>query len=129
MVFIGSQGVVFLSTIKMDHLCLDEIWFLKESDVCLHVSRPYQLLVVNSKGKTRDTKEWVCEVLNYRGDGALLNEFEQWNVPRFPLNGYMLKEKGVPGEVTEIHGAWADNLKLIHAFETLKIESLSKNMH
>ncbi|XP_021936228.1 CCA tRNA nucleotidyltransferase 1, mitochondrial isoform X2 [Zootermopsis nevadensis] len=49
--------------------------------------RPYQLLVVNSKGKTRDTKEWVCEVLKYRGDSALLSEFEQWNVPRFPLNG------------------------------------------
>jgi hypothetical protein len=106
----------------MDDLCLDEIWSLKESDVCLHVSRPYQLLTVNSKVKTLDTKKWVCEVLKYRGDGTLLNEFEQWNVPRFPLNGYMLKEKGVPGEIT-------DSLKLIHAFETLKIKSLSKNTH
>ncbi|PNF36518.1 CCA tRNA nucleotidyltransferase 1, mitochondrial [Cryptotermes secundus] len=59
--------------------------------------RPYQLLVVNSKGKTHDTKEWVCEVLKYRGDQTLLKEFEQWSVPRFPLNGYMLKEKGAPG--------------------------------
>jgi hypothetical protein len=62
-------------------------------------------------------------------DGTLLNEFEQWNVPRFLLNGYMLKKKGVPGEVIDSHGAWAGSLRLIHAFETLKIESLSKNMH
>jgi hypothetical protein len=67
-------------------------------------------------------------VLKYRGDGTLLNEFEQWNVPRFPLNGYMLKEKGVPGEITDNYGAWAGSLKLIHAFETLKIKSLSKAM-
>lgn len=64
----------------------------------MFVCRPYQLLVVNSKGKTRDTKEWVCEVLKYRGDSALLSEFEQWNVPRFPLNGNVLKERGVPGD-------------------------------
>jgi hypothetical protein len=81
-------------------VCLDGIWCLQESDVCLHVCRPYQLLVVNSKGKTSDTKEWVCEVLKYRGDGALLKEFEQWDVPRFPLSGYVLKENGVPGEIT-----------------------------
>jgi hypothetical protein len=93
------------------------------------VSRPYQLLVVNSKGKTRDMKEWVCEVLKYRGDGALLNEFEQWNVPRFPLNGYMLKERGVPGEITDRHWTWVCSLKLTHANETLKIKSLPKNMH
>jgi len=59
--------------------------------------RPYQLLVVNSKGRTGDTKEWACEVLKYRGASALLCEFEQWTVPRFPLNGNMLKEKGVSG--------------------------------
>jgi tRNA nucleotidyltransferase (CCA-adding enzyme) len=86
----------------MDDLCLYETWSLKDSDVCLHVCRPYQLLVVNSKGKPSDTKEWVCEVLKYRGDRTLLNEFEQWNVPRFPLNGYMLNEKGVPGKITGI---------------------------
>jgi tRNA nucleotidyltransferase (CCA-adding enzyme) len=59
--------------------------------------RPYELLVVNSKGRTGDTKEWVCEVLKYRCASALLCEFEQWTVPRFPLNGNILKEKGVPG--------------------------------
>jgi len=58
-------------------------------------------LVVNSKGRTHDTKEWVREVLKYRGDNVLLNEFDQWNVPRFPLNGHILKEKGVPGEWCE----------------------------
>lgn len=88
----------------MDDLCLNDVCSLEESDVCLHVIRPYQLLVVNSKGKTHDTKEWVCEVLKYRGDRTLLKEFEQWSVPRFPLNGYMLKEKGVPGEITDSDG-------------------------
>lgn len=83
------------------------------------VSRPYQLLVVNSKGRTGDTKEWACEVLKYRGASALLCEFEQWTVPRFPLNGNMLKEKGVSGENTGC------GLKSLHILEFFKVESLS----
>lgn len=59
--------------------------------------RPYQLLVVYSKGKTSDTREWVREVFKYRGDMFLLNEFDKWTLPRFPVSGHMLKEKGVPG--------------------------------
>jgi hypothetical protein len=81
------------------------------------LSRPYQQLVVNSKGKTGDTKEWVCEVLKYKGNSVLLSEFEQWNVPRFPLNGNILKEKGVPGKIT------ACRLKLLHTLEFFKVES------
>ena len=81
------------------------------------VGRPYQLLVVNSKGRTGDTKEWVCEVLKYRGSSALLSEFEQWTVPRFPLNGNILKEKGVPGE-NAVCG-----LISLHIIEFFKVES------
>jgi hypothetical protein len=91
----------------------------------IFVCRPYQLLVVNSKGKTRDTKEWVHEVFKYRGDSTLLREFEQWNVPRFPLNGNMLKEEGVPGEWHVNNTPCIYSLKLIHTFEFLKIQSSS----
>jgi hypothetical protein len=83
------------------------------------VSRPYQLLVVNSKGRTGDTKEWVCEVLKYKGASDLLSEFEQWTVPRFPLSGNILKEKGVPGENTVC------GLKSLCILEFFKVESLS----
>jgi hypothetical protein len=83
------------------------------------VSRLYQLLVVNSKGKTGDTKEWVCEVLKYRGATDLLSEFEQWTLPRFPLSGNILMEKGVPGENTVCA------LKSPSILEFFKVESFS----
>jgi len=56
-------------------------------------------------------------VLKYRGASALLSEFEQWTVPRFPLNGNILKEKGVPGENTVC------GLKSLHILEFFKVES------
>ncbi|PSN35875.1 hypothetical protein C0J52_14861 [Blattella germanica] len=60
--------------------------------------RPYQLLVVNCKTKISDTREWVRELLKYRGNIELLKEFDNWIMPRFPLNGNILiKEHGVPG--------------------------------
>lgn len=36
------------------------------------------------------------EVLKYRGDEKLLDMFNKWEVPRFPMTGKLLKENGVP---------------------------------
>lgn len=67
-------------------------------------------------------------MLKYRGDSALLSEFEQWNVPRFPLSGHILREKGVPGEWHEMTIlVCMFSLKLIHAFEVLKIQSVKSD--
>merc|ERR1712200_141106 len=45
--------------------------------------RPYQYLMVD--GKTRDTKQFIIEVLSYRGDKQLLEQFQSWQPPKFPI--------------------------------------------
>ncbi|XP_075982702.1 CCA tRNA nucleotidyltransferase 1, mitochondrial isoform X2 [Anticarsia gemmatalis] len=57
---------------------------------------PYEKLILNTKIKQKDAIEYVKEVLKYRGDEKLLNQFNNWEVPRFPITGKMLKEAGVP---------------------------------
>lgn len=51
---------------------------------------------MNTKIKQKDAIEYVKEVLKYRGDEKLLEEFNNWQVPRFPVSGKMLKDAGVP---------------------------------
>ncbi|XP_012273790.1 CCA tRNA nucleotidyltransferase 1, mitochondrial isoform X2 [Orussus abietinus] len=58
---------------------------------CENPLKPYQHLTLIFKGKVQDSKTFVSEVLKYRGDVNLLNEFEKWDIPRFPINGHMLK--------------------------------------
>lgn len=54
------------------------------------------MLVLNSKIKQKDAVEYVREILKYRGDEALLKQFNKWEVPRFPVGGKILKDNGVP---------------------------------
>ncbi|XP_069681906.1 CCA tRNA nucleotidyltransferase 1, mitochondrial isoform X2 [Periplaneta americana] len=88
---------------------------------------PYQLLVVNSKGKVSDTREWVIEVLKYRGDISLRNEFELWNMPKFPLSGNILKERGVQGGkimgsvIQKLKQTWAESNFTLSSEDLLKM--------
>jgi len=56
--------------------------------------RSYQYLMVD--GKTRDTRQFISEVLSYRGDKQLLQAFQNWQPPKFPITGNHLKEAGAP---------------------------------
>jgi len=58
--------------------------------------RPYQWLQVDAKSKPRDTKQFIEEVLGYRGQLELLDQFQNWEVPRFPVTGHHLKDAGCP---------------------------------
>nr|CAD7438592.1 unnamed protein product [Timema bartmani] len=58
--------------------------------------RPYQMLVLTSKVKVSDTRKWVEEVFKYRGNTELLQQFMEWEIPKFPVSGHTLKENGVP---------------------------------
>ncbi|GBP24287.1 CCA tRNA nucleotidyltransferase 1, mitochondrial [Eumeta japonica] len=57
---------------------------------------PYEKLVLNSKVKQKDAVEYVTELLKYKGDEKLLNDFTNWVIPKFPITGRTLKENGVP---------------------------------
>ena len=78
-----------------------------ERDLCLFVVshradmadkslRPYQFLAVDSKLKPESTRLFLEQVLKYRGDTGLLQEFSDWTVPRFAVTGNHLKEAGCP---------------------------------
>ncbi|KAL2741908.1 hypothetical protein V1477_009537 [Vespula maculifrons] len=63
----------------------------REPKPCEKPLRPYQLLIINSKLKVSDTKEFVCEVLKYRGMVEFYNEINKWIIPKFPISGHMIK--------------------------------------
>lgn len=75
---------------------------------------PYQQLLVGSKSKTNDVREWILEVMKYN-NFAFREEFANWPIPKFPINGIMLKEAGVdPGRtmgnvMSELKRMWAEN--------------------
>ncbi|XP_023934768.1 CCA tRNA nucleotidyltransferase 1, mitochondrial isoform X2 [Bicyclus anynana] len=76
---------------------------------------PYEKLVLNTKIKQKDAVDYVREVLKYRGSEKLLQQFNSWDIPRFPINGKILKDHGVPpGKmygpiINRIKDIWIDN--------------------
>lgn len=72
--------------------------------------RPYEKLVLNTKIKQKVAIEYVKEVLKYRRDAAL-EQFNEWEVPLFPISGKMLKDAGVPP--SKMYGPIINKLKAI----------------
>ncbi|XP_049877804.1 CCA tRNA nucleotidyltransferase 1, mitochondrial [Pectinophora gossypiella] len=76
---------------------------------------PYEKLVLNTKIKQKDAIEYVREVLKYRGDETLLEQFNKWSIPRFPVGGKDLKDNGVPpGKmygpiISKLKDIWIEN--------------------
>ncbi|XP_034833936.1 CCA tRNA nucleotidyltransferase 1, mitochondrial [Maniola hyperantus] len=76
---------------------------------------PYEKLVLNTKIKQKDAVDYVREVLRYRGAEKLLQQFNSWDIPRFPISGKILKDNGVPpGKmygpiIKELKDVWIEN--------------------
>lgn len=87
---------------------------------------PYQKLLAKSKSKQKDVKEWIVQVLKYN-NSPLVEEFQNWDLPKFPVNGIMLKEAGVePGRsmgnvMNELKYYWADHEFDVSAEELMKL--------
>nr|XP_018905652.1 PREDICTED: CCA tRNA nucleotidyltransferase 1, mitochondrial isoform X2 [Bemisia tabaci] len=77
--------------------------------------RPYQLLELHSRFKPNVAHDFVIELLKYKNDLELLKEFEPWRCPKFPVNGIILRENGVPGgpsmgiAMSKLKAYWADH--------------------
>lgn len=76
--------------------------------------KPYQQIVLNSKSKIQDTMEFVRELLKSKGALELLEEFNAWKVPKFPINGHDLKSHVPNGKVmgrilAELKNIWIDD--------------------
>lgn len=44
----------------------------------------------------KNSRQYVMEVLKYRGDHQLLDRLQNWEPPRFPISGKDLLNLGVP---------------------------------
>ncbi|VEN59329.1 unnamed protein product [Callosobruchus maculatus] len=86
---------------------------------------PYQQLVVKAKSKPTDIKKMATEVLKYN-NSPYIDDFEKWEIPKFPVSGTMLKEKGVEGGrfmgvvIAELRQVWADGEFKLSAEELLE---------
>lgn len=85
--------------------------------------KPYQQLVL--KSKIKDAFSYIVEILKYN-NSPYLEEFQNWSIPKFPVNGKMLKENGVESGkfmgivMTELKNYWADNDFNLSDVELLK---------
>ncbi|KYQ56083.1 tRNA-nucleotidyltransferase 1, mitochondrial [Trachymyrmex zeteki] len=81
---------------------------------CEKPLKPYQQLVLLQQIKRYDIlKEDVKELLRYCGAMQLLDEFEQWVIPKFPVNGSMLMKhvpvkKMIGSILIELKRIWID---------------------
>jgi len=82
-----------LSGVERD-LCLFVV--ANRADMSTGSLRPYQFLAVDSKLKQENTRLFLEQVLKYRGETELLQEFQDWTIPRFAVTGNHLKEAGCP---------------------------------
>ncbi|XP_011306612.1 CCA tRNA nucleotidyltransferase 1, mitochondrial isoform X1 [Fopius arisanus] len=64
----------------------------REDKISVNPLHPYQYIVLNSSGKIKDIREYIVEVLKYKGTPELAEQFEKWIPPKFPVNGNDLKE-------------------------------------
>lgn len=57
----------------------------------------------------------MTEVLKYKGDEIILEHFKKWQIPKFPINGKVLKDAGVsPGKmygpiINKLKNIWFEN--------------------
>ncbi|EZA62403.1 hypothetical protein DMN91_010686 [Ooceraea biroi] len=86
----------------------------KEYKPCEESLKSYQRLVfIQPRVKHDVYRELVKELLRYRGATELVEEFERWKIPQFPISGNMLKEHVskhtlIGSVVAELKRIWLD---------------------
>lgn len=103
--------------LKLSNFDRDLALFLvqnREHKPCEKPLKPYQQLVFLQQTKKYDVlQDYVKELLRYRGAMELLDEFERWVIPKFPVNGSMLmkhvpKQKMIGSILIELKKIWID---------------------
>lgn len=56
----------------------------------------YQQMCLNTIGKVTDRKLYVLELLKYQHKSILHEQLKNWGIPKFPVDGNMLKQNGCP---------------------------------
>ncbi|XP_075223419.1 CCA tRNA nucleotidyltransferase 1, mitochondrial isoform X2 [Lycorma delicatula] len=81
----------------------------------------YQKMILYTKAKTQDAREWVIQLLKYKSEVNFIHEIQSWIVPKFPVSGNLLFEKGVPGG--RRMGLVIDHLKLLWIDSEFKLST------
>ncbi|EFN80080.1 CCA tRNA nucleotidyltransferase 1, mitochondrial isoform X2 [Harpegnathos saltator] len=106
--------------LKLSNADRDLALFLVRYRECTHIPcerplKPYQQLVFTQQTNRYDVyREYVKEILKYQGAMELLDEFEKWVIPKFPINGIMLKDlvphpKMIGKVITELKKIWIND--------------------
>lgn len=87
----------------------------REDKLGENLLKQYQRLVLKTIGKVSDMREFVCELLKYKGALDLLEEFNQWD-SSFPINGRMIteylppnKNKVIGDVLSKLKDIWLDS--------------------
>jgi len=81
---------------------------------CEKPLKPYQRLVlVEPANKYHVYREYVRELLKYKGEMELLNEFSEWDIPQLPVSGgtlmrYVEKPSMICHVLNELKMIWFD---------------------
>uniref|UniRef100_A0A1I8PR30 Poly A polymerase head domain-containing protein n=1 Tax=Stomoxys calcitrans TaxID=35570 RepID=A0A1I8PR30_STOCA len=86
-------------------------------DVDFHTLTDYQKLCLHPY----INKDYVEQLLKYKNKTELYKSLKAWNMPRFPVNGNHLKERGCPK--SKKMGLVIDQLKIIWAESNFKISA------
>lgn len=53
-------------------------------------------MCLQTSGKSKDIKDYVEELLKFQGKTEFYKKLKNWQVPRFPVDGSMLKQQNCP---------------------------------
>lgn len=63
----------------------------REEKISTDPLKPYQYIVLTTNGKVQNIREYIIEILKYKGMPELAEEFKCWQAPKIPINGNDLK--------------------------------------
>ncbi|XP_054288691.1 CCA tRNA nucleotidyltransferase 1, mitochondrial isoform X2 [Macrosteles quadrilineatus] len=75
----------------------------------------YNTIMLQTKHKLSHLQDWIQEMIKYKRETAVLHEYVKWNVPKFPVNGGMLQERGIPMDrntnhiINKLKEFWVEN--------------------
>lgn len=114
--------------LKMSAYERDLGMFLLQHRDAVQTLKYWQKVFIMTKLKPASVREWIVEAMRSKNMNDLVLEFQQWEVPYFPISGSDLKAEGVsPGKsigfcLNFLKEAWIDSDFSLDRDHLLKVE-------
>ncbi|XP_043482947.1 CCA tRNA nucleotidyltransferase 1, mitochondrial isoform X1 [Leptopilina heterotoma] len=87
--------------------------------------KTFQLFLLVNKGKINDKREFVLELFRYKGQFHLIENFKNWKLPLFPVNGtmiqpYVSRPKLIGKVIAILQEIWVENEFKLNQQELMK---------